>query len=153
MKIMRFYTNDSLSNNSYRFYDWKFYIENLDSNKNKVQFFYQERYDWFKYQTILKRATKAISPGFKIGIVNNRNLKLNYSLAYRTLQILDTSLTNILPENSLASRLNYHLKLLKGGINSNSFSRIRFRLRITKRIHLCMRFQLVKEIILGMIIS
>ena len=53
--------------------------------------------------------------------MNNRNFQLNYSLAYRTLQILDTSLTNILPENSLASRLNYHLKLLKGGINSNSF--------------------------------
>lgn len=117
----RFYSNDSLSNNSYRFYDWKFYIENLDSNKNKVQFFYQERYDWFKYQTILKRATKAISPGLKIGIVNNSNFQLNYSLAYRMLQILDTSLTNILPENSLASRLNYHIKLLNGGINSNSF--------------------------------
>ena len=37
------------------------------------------------------------------------------------LQILDTSRTNILPENSLASRLNYRIKLLKGGINSNSF--------------------------------
>lgn len=127
----QFFIADTLSNNSYRFYDWKVYIENYDSTKNRIQFFYQERYDWFKDRSILKKATKAISPGLMVGISSRKNFNLNYSLAYRMLQS-DSSLTNILPENSLASRLNYNLKLLKGGINTNSFLEIGSGLELQK---------------------
>ena len=127
----QFFIADTLNNNSYRFYDWKVYIENYDSTKNRVQFFYQERYDWFKDRSILKKATKAISPGLMVGISSRKNFNLNYSLAYRMLQS-DSSLTNILPENSLASRLNYNLKLLKGGINTNSFLEIGSGLELQK---------------------
>ena len=128
----QFYQSDTLNNNSYRFYDWKFYLENLDSSKNLIQFFYQERYDWFKNRSILDRATKAVSPGINIGIVNNQNFRFNYSLAYRILEILDTTLTDILPENSLASRLNYHLKMWKGSITTNSFVEIGSGLELQK---------------------
>ena len=127
----QFFSGDTLNNNSYRFYDWKVYIENYDSSKNRVQFFYQERYDWFKDRSILKKATKAISPGLMVGISSRKNFNLNYSLAYRMLQS-DSSLTNILPENSLASRLNYNLKLLNGGINTNSFLEIGSGLELQK---------------------
>ena len=127
----QFFIADTLNNNSYRFYDWKVYIENYDSTKNRIQFFYQERYDWFKDRSILKKATKAISPGLMVGISSRKNINLNYSLAYRMLQS-DSSLTNILPENSLASRLNYNLKLLKGGINTNSFLEIGSGLELQK---------------------
>ena len=127
----QFFIADTLNNNSYRFYDWKVYIENYDSTKNRIQFFYQERYDWFKDRSILKKATKAISPGLMLGISSRKNFNLNYSLAYRMLQS-DSSLTNILPENSLTSRLNYNLKLLKGGINTNSFLEIGSGLELQK---------------------
>ncbi len=127
----QFFIADTLNNNSYRFYDWKVYIENYDSTKNRIQFFYQERYDWFKDRSILKKATKAISPGLMVGISSRKNFNLNYSLAYRMLQS-DSSLTNILPENSLVSRLNYNLKLLKGGINTNSFLEIGSGLELQK---------------------
>ena len=127
----QFFSEDTLSNNSYRFYDWKVYLENYDSTKNRVQFFYQERYDWFKDRSILKKATKAISPGLMVGVSSRRNFNLNYSLAYRILQS-DSNLTTILPENSLASRLNYNLKLLKGGINTNSFLEIGSGLELQK---------------------
>ena len=127
----QFFIADTLNNNSYRFYDWKVYIENHDSTKNRIQFFYQERYDWFKDRSVLKKATKAISPGLMVGISSRKNFNLNYSLAYRMLDS-DSSLTNILPENSLASRLNYNLKLLKGGINTNSFLEIGSGLELQK---------------------
>ena len=127
----QFFSADTLNNNSYRFYDWKVYIENYDSSKNRIQFFYQERYDWFKDRSILKKATKAISPGLMVGISSRKNFNLYYSLAYRMLQS-DSSLTTILPENSLASRLNYNLKLLNGGINTNSFLEIGSGLELQK---------------------
>ena len=117
----KFYTFDTLNNNSYRFYDWKVYLANTDSVKNNIQFYYQERYDWFKNQLELQKATKAISPGFNVSLIENKDFKINYNLAYRSLQIIDTTLTNINAENSLTTRLNYQLKLLKGGIYTNSF--------------------------------
>ena len=117
----KFYNLDTLNNNSYRFYDWKVYLANTDSVKNNIQFYYQERYDWFKNQLELQKATKAISPGFNVSLIENKDFKINYNLAYRSLQIIDTTLTNINAENSLTSRLNYQLKLLKGGIYTNSF--------------------------------
>lgn len=128
----QFFKSDTLSNNSYRFYDWKFYLENLDSSKNLIRFFYQERYDWFKNSSILDRATKAVSPGLNIGIVNNQKFRLNYSIAYRILEILDTTLTNILPETSLASRLNYNLKMWRGSFTTNSFIEIGSGLELQK---------------------
>ena len=147
----QFYQSDTLNNNSYRFYDWKFYLENLDSSKNLIQFFYQERYDWFKNRSILDRATKAVSPGINIGIVNNQNFRFNYSLAYRILEILDTTLTDILPENSLASRLNYHLKMWKGSITTNSFVEIGSGLELQKEF-IYIEVPADQEFILGLII-
>ena len=35
----KFYQSDTLSNASYRFYDWKVYIERGDSTSNKIQFY------------------------------------------------------------------------------------------------------------------
>ena len=116
----KFYQSDTLSNASYRFYDWKVYIESGDSTSNKIQFYYQERYDWFKRNSSLVKATHAVSPGLLIDIKNNKKFKLKYNLALRTL-ITDSTITNIAPENSLTSRLNYQLKLLNGAFYTTSF--------------------------------
>ena len=128
----RFYTNDTLDNSSYRFYDWKVYVGKADSNVNNIQFYYQERYDWFKNRSLLKKATHATSPGVTFKLNQNKNFKLNYNLAYRSLNITDTSLTNISPENSLTSRLNYQLKLFKGAIYTTSFLEIGSGLELQK---------------------
>ncbi len=127
-----FYTNDTLNNSSYRFYDWKIFIENGDSTKNIFQVYYQERYDWFKNELLLKKATSAKSPGLRINLHQNKNNKLTYNIALRNLQITDTSLTNIDPENSLTSRITYQLRLLNGGIYTNSFMEIGSGLELQK---------------------
>ena len=117
----QFFEGDTLSQASYRFYDWKVYLEKGDSSSNKLQFYYQERYDWFQKRANLVKATHAVSPGILVDLKNNEKFKLKYNLALRSLTITDTTLTNIAPENSLTSRINYQLKLLKGGIYTNSF--------------------------------
>ena len=117
----QFFEGDTLGQASYRFYDWKIYLEKGDSSSNKLQFYYQERYDWFQKRASLVKATHAVSPGILVDLKNNEKFKLKYNLALRSLTITDTTLTNIAPENSLTSRINYQLKLLKGGIYTNSF--------------------------------
>ena len=59
----QFFEGDTLSQASYRFYDWKIYLEKGDSSSNKLQFYYQERYDWFQKRASLVKATHAVSPG------------------------------------------------------------------------------------------
>jgi hypothetical protein len=127
-----FYNDDTLSNSSYRFYDWKVFIENADSARNTFQVYYQERYDWFNNQSLLKKATSAKSPGLRIRIQENKNNKLTYNIALRNLEIIDSTLTNIQPENSLTSRITYQLRLLNGGIYTNSFMEIGSGLELQK---------------------
>ncbi|MBM78897.1 MAG: hypothetical protein CL846_10485 [Crocinitomicaceae bacterium] len=128
----KFYNNDTLNNSSYRFYDWKIFIETADSSKNIFQIYYQERYDWFKNESLLKKATSAKSPGLKINLHQNQNNKLTYNLALRNLEITDTNLTNIQGENSLTSRITYQLRFLNGGIYSSSFMEIGSGLELQK---------------------
>jgi len=127
-----FFTNDTIDERSYRFYDWKIYLANMDSSKNIFEIYYQERYDWFKNNNVLNKATGAKSPGVKINLIQNTKFKLNYNLAYRSLEIKDSSLTNIDPENSLTSRLNYQLKFFKGGIYTSSFMELSSGLELQK---------------------
>ena len=128
----KFYNNDTLINSSYRFYDWKIFIENADSSKNTFQVYYQERYDWFKHENILKKATSARSPGLRINLHENKNNRLTYNIALRNLEIIDSTLTNIKPENSLTSRITYQLRLLNGGIYTNSFMEVGSGLELQK---------------------
>ena len=145
----QFFEGDTLSQASYRFYDWKVYLEKGDSSSNKLQFYYQERYDWFQKRANLVKATHAVSPGILVDLKNNEKFKLKYNLALRSLTITDTTLTNIAPENSLTSRINYQLKLLKGGIYTNSFLELGSGLELQKEfiyitIFMILRSQIAK---------
>ena len=116
-----FYQQDSLTSLSYQFYDWKIYLQQGDSSKNNFQLYYQERYDWFNSNNSLVKSTSAKSPGLSYSLKNHSNQQLKLSLAYRMLSILDTSLTNIAPENSLINRIDYQFKALKGMVHSTTY--------------------------------
>ena len=127
-----FFNEDSLVNKTYQFYDWKVYLEQGDSSKNNFKFFYQERYDWFNQFNTLKMAASAKSPGFIYSMKHKKNQQLKLSMAYRMLSVLDTTLTNILPENSLINRFDYQFRILKGMINSNTYYEIGSGLELQK---------------------
>ncbi len=116
-----FKNEDTLNTSSYRFYDWKVYLQQGDSSKNNFKLFYQERYDWFKKEQNLLKATYARSPGVNFSLSNNSKHRLQAGVTYRMLSILDTTLTNIQPENSITSRLDYQLRILKGMIHSKTY--------------------------------
>ena len=127
-----FINDDTLNTDSYRFYDWKVYLQQGDSSKNNFKIFYQERYDWFKKEQQLKKATSAKSPGISFSFLNNPKHRLQLGASYRMLSILDTTTTNIQPENSITSRFDYQLKILKGMINSKTYYEIGSGLELRK---------------------
>ncbi len=112
---------DYLSNASYRFYDWKTSISTSDSIKNKFGIYYRERYDWFSDSTYLKQSTRAQNVGLDADLGRNPASNLRLNLNYRFLDVLDTTLFNGKPENTLLGRLEHTARLWKGAILATTF--------------------------------
>ena len=119
----QFFSNESnqLSLLSYQFYDAKAFISSSDSSINKYELYYQQRYDWKPDSTILREAAKAQNFGVSTQFLKNRNNIFKLNVNYRILNVLDTTLINVKPENTILSRLENHLKLFKGVITNNTF--------------------------------
>ncbi|MDG1841736.1 MAG: hypothetical protein P8I93_05265 [Crocinitomicaceae bacterium] len=115
--------NGLVSLKSYQFFDYQFYISNMDSAKIKYKVFYRERFDWKSDSTRLKKGAKATTAGIEIKIPQ-KNQQLSIISGYRQLKIIDTNIMKISPENTVIGRIEYNLKLLKGALSFSSFYEI-----------------------------
>lgn len=119
----KFYVPNSstLSPLSYQFLDVKTYVSSSDSSINKYELYYQQRYDWSSDSVRLKQSAVAQNYGVSTQFLKNRNNILKLNVNYRVLNILDTSLIAVKPENTVLGRLENNLKLLKGVFTSNTY--------------------------------
>ena len=116
-----FSENDSLISNSFYYDQFKYYLSNADTAINK---FYSDviiRNDRLpvngKFTDITRGNTYTIS-----GALNKKvNNRTSWQLAYRTLEIVDTSLTFLEPEKSLLGRLQNAFVVKKGLLTSDIF--------------------------------
>ncbi len=113
------------SKSGYQFYDGKFAIGTGDSTKNKFEIYARQRLDK-KIDSTGSLARSAIAQQFggSAHFLKSRAHQLKLNVAYRELRILDTSLINTQPENTLLSRLEHKLKLFKGAISTSTFYEI-----------------------------
>lgn len=128
-----FHTGDSLWGNSYQYYDWEVYAQSPDSSINKFRVFYKERTDRLAKSNSISRATNAKNPGVSFELNKNKNHRVRVRSMLRSLTILDSSLTAIKPDNTLLNRLEYNLRMLKGGIKLSSFYEIGSGLELKKQ--------------------
>jgi len=119
----QFFSTESnlLSPLSYQFYDAKAFIASSDSSINKYELYYQQRHDWKSDSVHLSKVAKAQNFGVVTQFLKNRNNILKLNVNYRILDVLDTTLISVKPENTILSRLENHLKLFKGVITNNTF--------------------------------
>ena len=117
-------TSDSLSNAAYQFLEFEFFIENPDSAVNRYKAIYNQRWDYGADSNEIKAATRGESVGFEFELKKNRNSQLKGKAVYRELQVLNNDLYSGDPENTVLGRLEYTLRLLKGGLTSTSFYEI-----------------------------
>ena len=113
--------NDSLLGKSYQFWEWEANVSNSDTTKNRFKVFYRERTDKFGYDNILKRAAYAQNIGLSSDLSAIKNHPIRVTVTYRKLQILDSNLIHVKPDNNLLGRLEYSPKMIKGFIQANSF--------------------------------
>ncbi len=117
---------DSLLTKSYQFWEWEGNITNADTSKNHFKLFYRERTDKFADKKSLYDAAHAQNIGFSSDISTLKNHPFKTTITYRKLQILDTNLINIKPDNNLLSRLEYAPRLLKGFFQANTFYEVSY---------------------------
>ena len=122
----------SLDTKSYQFYDYQFYISNGDSTKNNYKLFYRERFDQTSDSSRLTATAKAKTTGGEIKIVSFKNQTLNIVTSYRELNVINKTLLNQTPENTLLGRIDYELRVLKGALTWNNFYEIGSGLELKK---------------------
>jgi hypothetical protein len=134
----RFYTpsTNALATNSYKFWEWKGYIQNVDTTRNRYGITYTQRNDFALKTTNtisnLNHSAHAQSIGGFFDFLQNPNKQLKLNVAYRTLQIIDSTITIQKPDNSLVSRIEYTFRGWKGLVSSNTFYEIGSGLEVKK---------------------
>ena len=112
---------DTLLGKSYQFWDWEANISNADTTKNRIKAFYRERTDKSGTANYLKKSAYAQYLGLSTNITTLKNHPIRTTITYRKLQILDTNLIKVKPDNNLLGRVEYSPKIIKGFFQANSF--------------------------------
>jgi hypothetical protein len=112
---------DTLQANSFRYNQYEMFLASPDTSENGFLINYRIRKDYLPLQNQIRLANtgRDFNFGFRLG--KNPNNRLKTSLIYRSLEINDTSLSDVDGEQSLIGRLDHSLSVLKGGIISSTF--------------------------------
>ncbi len=116
-----FQLGDAVTNASYQFYDYQFFVSNSDSTINRFKLFYRERIDQRSQGGGLLQATRAINPGGSLELLKNPRQQFVLKSNYRMLFISDSNLVLNKPENGILNRVEYRSNFFKGGITSTLF--------------------------------
>lgn len=115
---------DTLSPAAYQFWEKEVFVSSPDSTKNSYKVFASQRHDYKPKEDKMKLATYAENYGFNYNWKSYKYLNVGLRTTYRILSIKDDRLTTEKPDENLLSRLEYNLRLLRGGISANSFYEI-----------------------------
>jgi len=128
----RYTSKDSLLPKSYQFWEWEGNITNADTSKNRFKIFYRERTDKFAELNRLFDAAHAQNIGFSSDISTIKNHPFKTTITYRKLEILDTNLIHLKPDNNLLSRIEYAPRLIRGFFQANTFYEVGYGLEQKK---------------------
>jgi len=124
-ELNTFKTQELLSQQSYAFYDYQFFISTGDTSVQQVKIFFRERYDWRPDSlTTLKNAAKALSSGLNYSAKGLKQFQVSTLLGWRKLEIVDSTLLQQDPENTAIGRFDLQYKSKKGDITLNTFYEI-----------------------------
>lgn len=116
--------SDLLSDQAYKFYDWKFYLTEIDSSKIGYEVFYRERKDFGSEPNGYEGSTHATHYGLELYFLQNPKNQIRASVSNRILKILDSELTTQAPESTLLGRIEHTMRLAKNAITSNLYYEI-----------------------------
>ncbi len=109
---------------SYGFWDYQLYLENKDSSNRRVRLFLRDRIDYRPSINGFKSAAKGTSFGGESAIKGKKGNSFLGTVAWRKLSIVDSSLIQQSPDQSLVGRSEYNFRGFKGALAINSYYEI-----------------------------
>ena len=117
-------STDTIQQNSFSYFQYELYLSSPDTAKNTFILNYRNRKDYLPLQNEIRLATtgRDFNLGFRLG--KNPDNILKTLVKYRLLEINDSTLTEVDPDQSIIGRLEHSLSVLKGGLTSSTFYEI-----------------------------
>ncbi|MEN9612297.1 MAG: hypothetical protein RLZZ628_3111 [Bacteroidota bacterium] len=116
---------DTLLKNSFKYDLKKYYIElpTAKSGSNLMASF-SERKDYFPTKNGFTPLSQVQELSLTANLIPKKNNPLNWTLTYRNLQVLDSTRTNLKPQETYVGRLDYNFNFLKKAVSGNTFYEI-----------------------------
>ncbi|CAN5402145.1 hypothetical protein BH10BAC2_BH10BAC2_45980 [soil metagenome] len=111
---------DTITPLSFAFETISAYIRSDAAKNNRWSFTYFTRNDKLPYQKSLLQTDRSHNYNFQMELLQNKNQQLRFNIAYRQLQVTNTSLTTQKSDNSLLGRAEYIVNAWKGFLRGNA---------------------------------
>ncbi len=113
---------NNLDSNSYKFYDWKVFLEAPEKSINKWKVYAGKRIDRKPPDEEFIKVSDALNMGGEFHYLKSLIHRFNLTLNYRKIERLDSTASgDIKPEDNLLGRVEYILRAAKGAISWNIF--------------------------------
>ncbi len=113
--------SDSTIAGSYRFYDWEAYAGTSDTLGNRFTINYRQRTDWLNDSGSIAKAALGQQYGATAQFLKNPKNMIRLRAGYRTLKIIDSTLSVQKGDNTIVGRVEHDLRLWKNFFTSSLF--------------------------------
>lgn len=114
----------NISSLSFAFTTVSAYVKSDESKNNRWSFTYFTREDKRPFGKRLERSDRSHNFNLTSELLANPKHQVRLNVSYRQLQVLNSSLTNLRPENTLLGRVQYAINELKGFITGDALYEI-----------------------------
>jgi len=121
INVQRLPATDSLRRSAYAFHDYKWFVGSSDTSGVFWDVHYRIRLDRVSEGQRLAQGATAHHAGFSAGWQNKKGQRLTATLSYRDLQVNNTQVLAIQPEQTLLTRTEYRGSFLKESIRIDAF--------------------------------
>jgi len=120
----RYNQTDSLAGNSFRWFQYRFFMQTPDSSKNGFLLAYRNRTDALPYLGNFSNSTGSHDFDLELKLLKSYSQSLSVLSNFRMLNIYNDSVTQAEPQDNLTGRVEYSFKILKGAVSSATFYEI-----------------------------
>ena len=110
----RYNTTDTILSTSFAFETISAFVKSNQAKYNKWSFNYFTRTDKIPYQKLLLQTDRSNNFNLQADLLQNQNHQVRFNITYRELQVINQSITNLKPDNSLLGRVQYNINEWKG---------------------------------------
>lgn len=113
--------DDTLLSGSFSYNQTTFYVRNIDSAAIRYNIDYSQREDFLPSNTEFSQVSTGRNLGTGITWMQQNGNRLSGSFTYRNFEVRDTAFTQLQPERTILSRIEYDYRFLKRVFSANTY--------------------------------